>query len=236
MLGVPNIGARPNPVIAYLLSLTVFSGFILFPVLDNALGISSLNYYLYFSAIILLLSLMMVIELYRGAKKSIENIAFTLLGPVYLAIPLGFLVLVSIHPDGDYHPWTVLFFFFFMWASDTGAYFTGRFIGKTKLFERLSPKKTIEGFFGGMVIASLTGWAAWAVLGMLPLWNWILIGAFMSITGTAGDLFESMIKRQADVKDSGSLMPGHGGVLDRFDSTFLSAPLFWLLMKLSLFL
>ena len=236
LLASPAIDAKPSRFLSVLLSLTVFGGFILFPVLDNAIGISSLNYYLYFASIILLLSALMVYELFRASATAIQNIAAAFLGPVYLAIPLGFLVLIAIYPDGGFHPWTVLFFFFFMWSSDTGAYFTGRFFGKTKLLERLSPKKTIEGFVGGMIVASLMGIAAWSVLGMIPLWTWMLIGALMAFTGTAGDLFESMLKRQAGIKDSGNLLPGHGGILDRFDSTFLSAPLFWLLLKLSDFI
>lgn len=236
LLATPAISAKPNKFISYLLSLTVFGGFIFFPVLDSALGISSIHYYIYFSIIILLITAIMVVELFSASNKAAENIVFSLFGSVYLAIPLGFLVLIAMFPDNGFHPWTVLFFFFFMWSSDTGAYFTGRFFGKTKLLERLSPKKTVEGFIGGMLVSALMGVAAWYVLGMIPLWTWVSLGALMAFTGTAGDLFESMLKRQSGIKDSGNLLPGHGGILDRFDSTFLSAPLFWMLLKLSEFI
>jgi phosphatidate cytidylyltransferase len=94
----------------------------------------------------------------------------------------------------------------------------------------------VEGFIGGMIVSALMGVAAWYVLGMIPLWTWVSLVALMAFTGTAGDLFESMLKRQSGIKDSGNLLPGHGGILDRFDSTFLSAPLFWMLLKLSDFI
>lgn len=236
LVATSSISATPNKILSYLLSLTVFGGFIFFPVLDSALGIGEIHYYIYFSAIILLITAIMVVELFSASNKAAENIVFSLFGSVYLAIPLGFLVLIAMFPDNGFHPWTVLFFFFFMWSSDSGAYFTGRFFGKTKLFERLSPKKTVEGFIGGMIVSALMGVAAWYVLGMIPLWTWVSLGALMAFTGTAGDLFESMLKRQSGIKDSGNLLPGHGGVLDRFDSTFLSAPLFWMLLKLSDFI
>ena len=119
-----------------------------------------------------------------------------------------------------------------MWASDTGAYFSGRAFGKHKLFERLSPKKTIEGFIGGLITAGLVGIAAFYQLGTLPLWAWITTGIIMSITGTLGDLLESMLKRQTGIKDSGTILPGHGGILDRFDSTFFSAPVYWIILQL----
>lgn len=122
-----------------------------------------------------------------------------------------------------------------MWASDTGAYFTGRFLGKHKLFERLSPKKTIEGFLGGVVTAMITGFLASLFFESSSALYWILTGAIMSVTGTLGDLFESMIKRQFQVKDSGTILPGHGGILDRFDSTFISIPVYWLLINFLLF-
>ena len=120
--------------------------------------------------------------------------------------------------------------FFFIWASDTGAYFSGRAFGKHKLFERISPNKTIEGFIGGLVASALVGIAAHHFLGEISLISWMCIGAFVSITSTLGDLFESMLKRQSDIKDSGNILPGHGGILDRFDSTLISAPIYWFLL------
>jgi phosphatidate cytidylyltransferase len=99
------------------------------------------------------------------------------------------------------------------------------------LLERLSPKKTIEGFLGGMLTAMLVGFITFQILQTGSVLGWVATGALMAITGTAGDLFESMLKRQAGIKDSGSILPGHGGILDRFDSTFISIPVYWLMIS-----
>lgn len=173
-----------------------------------------------------------VSELFRNIPKQIENIGSSIFSLFYLGIPCGLLVSCSIDHNGSYAPWNVLFLFFFMWASDTGAYFSGRAFGKNKLFERLSPKKTIEGFIGGIVTSMLVGIAAFYFVGGASLLVWVFIGGILSVTGTLGDLFESMLKRQAGIKDSGNILPGHGGILDRFDSTFLSAPVYWIVLQI----
>jgi len=229
MLKVINI--HPNQFLIYTGSISVFSGIVAFTIAGTGVGASIDDVKLAAVGLISFLCILSIWELFRAKERAIENVGSTILGIAYLALPMGLLVASGVSSSGDYSPWQVLFFFFFMWASDTGAYFTGKAFGKTKLLERLSPKKTVEGFIGGMLTAMLIGYFASLVLGFGDVWAWLLIGASMSITGTAGDLFESMLKRQTGVKDSGTILPGHGGILDRFDSTFISAPVYWILLN-----
>lgn len=219
-------------------TLTVWLSLCVFGILAIMPGFLRLNILFpsdYFLALGVLFTFILILfgaELFRNKPKPLENIAFGIFGVAYLAIPFGLIISSSFDSEGNYQAWHILYFFFFMWASDTGAYFAGRFFGKRKLFERLSPKKTIEGFIGGMLASGLLGWLAFSQLGKFGLIEWIAIGVLLSITGTAGDLFESMLKRQAGIKDSGNILPGHGGILDRFDSALLSAPVYWMLMYL----
>jgi len=227
---VKAIEIAPAIVPTYLLNLSALASFVLVPVAWQA-GVMGLHeWYLgagVFSALILSL---LVGEVFRAKSKPFENVAAAIFSLFYLAIPLGLLLGSTIDEQGEYSPVQALFFFLFMWASDTGAYFTGMFFGRHKLLERLSPKKTIEGFIGGIVFSMLTGWAAFHFIGNHSAPVWICGGAVLSCTGALGDLFESMLKRQAGVKDSGNILPGHGGVLDRFDSTFLAAPVYFFLI------
>lgn len=227
LLRSPAIGFQPQTPGTYVLSYLVFLFFLVGIVLEGSYGLRPMHLKWGLSLGIFAFSFFTAVELFRKSAHAAGNWASLWFGPMILALPLGCLLLVSVNQHGGYEPWRVLFFFFFMWASDTGAYFSGRAFGKHKLFERHSPKKTWEGFFGGMAVAALTGIAAWKVLGQLPMAAWMGIGALMAVSGTMGDLLESMLKRQAGIKDSGNLLPGHGGVLDRFDSTFFSAPLYW---------
>ena len=136
-------------------------------------------------------------------------------------------------PYETYNYELVLGCFIFLWVSDSGAYLVGRRFGKTKLFERISPGKTIEGSIGGIILAILV---SYFVVGRyfhsLAQTEWVVVGAIVSISGIYGDLIESLLKRSVDRKDSGSLLPGHGGVLDRFDSLILSAPLVYAYIRL----
>jgi phosphatidate cytidylyltransferase len=221
----------PNKLFLYLGGLVVFLGAIAFTLAEIGAGASMDEVRLAFLCAIAFSTCLFLWELFRAEKKAIENIATTFLGIFYLALPMGLLLSVAVSSAGEYSPWQVLFFFFFMWASDTGAYFSGRAFGKHKLLERLSPKKTIEGFLGGMITAMLVGYAASFVFDFGAVWAWVLTGGVLAITGTAADLFESMLKRQAGIKDSGKILPGHGGILDRFDSTFVSIPVYYLLLS-----
>jgi phosphatidate cytidylyltransferase len=225
-----KLSIKPNIAFVAITNLLVFGACIYFQLTEIFLGISK-NDVFWFSVIMLSCVFMLFIsELFRASEKPIENIATSLLSIYYIGIPCGLLVTISIGNEGDYLPWNVLYLFFFIWASDTGAYFTGRALGRNKLFARISPNKTIEGFVGGLIASALVGIAAHHFLGGISLISWMCIGAFVSITSTLGDLFESMLKRQSDIKDSGNILPGHGGILDRFDSTLISAPIYWILL------
>ena len=126
----------------------------------------------------------------------------------------------------------LLLVFVILWANDTFAYLTGRLLGKHKLFERISPGKTIEGSIGGLVF-TLAGIMLFShYVDWLSLWQAIGMGLIAVVFGTLGDLCESMLKRQAGVKDSGNLIPGHGGVLDRFDSVLFAVPFVYVFLFL----
>ncbi len=114
-----------------------------------------------------------------------------------------------------------------IWASDTFAYLTGKAFGKHKLFERISPKKTIEGFLGGLVGAVIISILI-DIYSVRPMWQWIILAVVLVVTGTIGDLVESSFKRAAKVKDSGTILPGHGGLLDRLDSLLFASPFAYL--------
>lgn len=178
--------------------------------------------------------LIFIFELYLKSDKPFENIAYTILGVVYLTLPLALFNTLAFLPseNGDYHAGIIIGYFLILWASDTGAYLSGMKFGKTKLFERHSPKKTWEGTIGGCLFALLLGYINSIYFTELGLAEWLAISLIIVVTGTFGDLIESMLKRSLKIKDSGKLLPGHGGMLDRFDGLFISIPFvfFFLLM------
>ena len=119
-----------------------------------------------------------------------------------------------------------------LWSNDTAAYLTGISLGRHKMAPAISPKKSWEGFFGGLMFAMLAGYFLGKFSSLLNSTDWIVLSIIIVLTGTAGDLFESLIKREAGVKDSGKIMPGHGGILDRFDSLFMVIPFVFLYLYL----
>ena len=174
--------------------------------------------------IILLLPLMFICELFRKSATPIANIATTLMGVVYVAMPLSLLLFIPLLlGGGEWKPWTLLFYIFIIWANDVFAYLFGISFGKHRLFERISPKKSWEGFVGGLVGAMAMGYLAATIMGGDHV-EWIGMALIAAITGVFGDLVESLFKRSVDVKDSGQVIPGHGGWLDRFDALLLSVP------------
>ncbi|MCS6969205.1 MAG: phosphatidate cytidylyltransferase [Cytophagales bacterium] len=181
------------------------------------------NHELYY-LVFVLLSTAFVIKLYsKNDEKPFRNVAYTYLGIIYVAVPFS-LLNTAVFMKGFYSNDVVLGSMFLIWASDTGAYFTGKAFGKHKLFFRVSPKKTWEGSIGGTVLALIFAYIISLFCTDLQLWQWLCIAVIIVVTGTYGDLVESLFKRSLHVKDSGSSIPGHGGFLDRFDSLLLSAP------------
>jgi len=195
-----------------------------------------------FLVLIPMMLIMMVIELYRKQEKPFDSLAHTFFSVLYTAIPFSMFPfsaflrtgLNSILPHENivFSPGIIIGFFLLLWANDTGAYLSGISMGKHKLMERISPKKTWEGFFGGMIAAALAAWLLSGWLGVVDTVHWVIIALIISIAGTYGDLVESMLKRSIGVKDSGTIMPGHGGFLDRFDSAIISFPLVYLFISL----
>ena len=180
----------------------------------------------------LLLPTLFVCELFRRSATPLANLGATLLGVLYVAVPLSLLLYVPVLAgDGVWRPETVLCYIFIIWANEVFAYLVGMTFGRHRLCERLSPKKSWEGFFGGLAGAVATGLAAAYALDA-NYWVWGGLALVASLSGVAGDLVESMFKREAGVKDSGQVIPGHGGVLDRFDALLLSAPYVFLYLLL----
>lgn len=174
--------------------------------------------------LLLLVPLMFICELYRKSPTPIANIGSTLMGMLYVALPLSLLILIpALLGNGVWNPWIVIFYIFIIWANDVFAYLFGITLGRHRLFERISPKKSWEGFFGGLLGAMAMGYVASLILEADAM-TWIGLALVAAIAGVFGDLVESLFKRSVDLKDSGNFIPGHGGWLDRFDALIFSAP------------
>lgn len=169
---------------------------------------------------LILISLFLLAQLsasiFSKKENSLQSAVYTLFGQLYITLPI--LLLTIIYTNDNLSKNIILAIFIFIWINDTAAYLVGSIFGKHKLNERISPKKTIEGFVGGIVLATSAAFLFARLMPEFPLWFWIGFGAITSVVGTMGDLFESLIKRTYAVKDSGTLIPGHGGILDRIDS------------------
>jgi phosphatidate cytidylyltransferase len=185
------------------------------------------NSYKWMVVAIPLIALIFIAEIWRNKEEPFRNIAVTLMGIWYLVMPVIMLLHIAFRFNDaadDFHGSLLLGYLILIWANDTGAYFIGSRFGKRKLFERISPGKTWEGFYGGMMISLIASVAVSVYIHELSLSQWMVVSILAVTAGTAGDLVKSLLKRSVGVKDSGTILPGHGGILDRFDALLLSAP------------
>lgn len=175
-----------------------------------------------------IIMLRLIVEIYLKSDHPLRHTAHSLMSQIYIGFPMAVMVYIAM----NYSPYILLTIFVLMWLNDTGAYLVGCSIGRHKLIERVSPKKTWEGFFGGLIFSMAVSLLIFYFIkpfeGMehidMSLIFWLSVGAIVSIIGTWGDLIESMIKRDLQIKDSGNLIPGHGGILDRIDSILFVLP------------
>ena len=172
---------------------------------------------------------LLVSELYLKRKNPLHNWAYTMMSQMYIALPFALLNVLAFHTNvtgsaSEYNPILPLSIFIFNWVNDTGAYCTGVLFGKHRLFERISPKKSWEGSIGGAVFCVIAAFVMAHFFPFLSLGVWVGLGLVIVVFGTWGDLIESLLKRTLGIKDSGNILPGHGGMLDRFDSSLMAIP------------
>lgn len=194
-----------------------------------------------FIAIIPMIFAIIIIEIYRAQVRPFDSLAHTMFPLFYIALPLSLLPFSAFSQTGTdsilkhniiFSPAIVMGFLFLLWTNDTMAYLVGVTLGRHRLFERISPKKSWEGFFGGLIFTVAVAFLLPAWPGVLDKWQWVTVAVITVVAGTYGDLAESMLKRSIGIKDSGNIMPGHGGFLDRFDSVLVAFPFFYLYFSL----
>jgi phosphatidate cytidylyltransferase len=217
--------AKPNVFMGLLNGALLYTAFALITY-ANTYALASLHNELGFKLLFLTpttIGGIFICELFRKKDLPFNNIAFTILGMVLTVTPFIFFhALAYLHGGFNFH--LPLAFLIMLWGNDTGAYLSGRAFGKHKLFERHSPKKTWEGFIGGVLISAGIALIISHFYSEMPWLQWVGMAVIIGTFGTMGDLVESMFKRSINVKDSGGILPGHGGLLDRFDGLFLAVP------------
>jgi phosphatidate cytidylyltransferase len=192
-------------VVSFISAMSLFSKWLLLPYFTYLI-------FLYFS------------ELYKKNGASILNIGCAILGHSYIALPFALIGWFGYLHNTNYQPILLLALFIFIWMNDSGAYLIGSQIGKHSLFERISPKKSWEGFVGGLAFAVGVSQIIAHYFDVLAPIQWVGFAIVTSISATFGDLFESFFKRSIGIKDSGNILPGHGGMLDRFDAPLFAIP------------
>ena len=180
--------------------------------------------FMLFIPYLILLVFTFIRELYKKADSPLDNFAYFTLSQFYAALPFALLNILTTLGPAAYNYIMPLSIFIFLWCSDSGAYFVGSAIGRHRLFERISPKKSWEGSIGGGVLALVAAYVLSLYYPTLGTFEWMGMAAVVVVTGTWGDLIESCMKREMGIKDSGNILPGHGGILDRFDSAILAIP------------
>ncbi|GAA6530039.1 MAG: phosphatidate cytidylyltransferase [Prevotella sp.] len=222
-------GVKVNRFISTLAGVYLFLSF-------AGLRTGIVNNFIVFIPYILTILYLMISELYLKHEDALNDWAYTMLGQLYLAFPFSLINILAFEKDpmGDlvhFNTLLPLSIFVFLWINDSCAYICGSLFGKHKLFPRISPGKTWEGSIGGgiitVIIAGIIGYFSHQLSVTAPqlsVLGWIGLGIVVVIFGTWGDLVESLLKRTLGIKDSGNILPGHGGILDRFDSAILAIP------------
>lgn len=223
---IEQVGFRPQKKTAIAIGVSIF-----FVNYLHAKGVLTSKIHLIYIPLVLVI---LISELYRKGQTPFITAAVTLLGVVYLAFPFSTLnyFIYGGYQAEVFMPELLLSVFIFLWANDVGAFAVGSLIGKRPLFKRVSPNKSWEGWVGGLAWAMLAAWGLSYFIPEIHLYDWFAMGAIVAVFGSFGDLLESLFKRSVQVKDSGSILPGHGGILDRFDSLLLSAPVIFLYLHL----
>ena len=213
-----HVGGLVAGAVLFIAGFTYFLGYENTMATDWAIICGALLY------LTLLIPAIFIIELFKVSATPLRNIASTLMGIWYIAFPVTLMLFIPLMLSGGvWRAEAFLFYLFIVWANDVFAYLVGMSIGKHRMCERISPKKSWEGFFGGVIGALGMGVLGADVVGG-SVAMWLGLAGVVAITGVLGDLVESMFKREAGIKDSGNILPGHGGMLDRFDAVFISSP------------
>jgi phosphatidate cytidylyltransferase len=182
--------------------------------------------------LLLILPLLFVIPvtgLFHKSGNPFTGIAWTIFGLFYIALPMSLVNYIRFHSEST---GILIGYFIIIWSYDTCAYLVGISIGRHRLFERISPKKSWEGAIGGAILTMGVTWVISVFFTSLVWYQWLIIASIIIVTGTFGDLFESLFKRSIGIKDSGNMIPGHGGFLDRFDALLLSSPFVFAYLQL----
>ena len=184
--------------------------------------------YFILNIILALTFMLFAVELFKIKEISFVNIGITILGVIYVALPLSLLTFLAFDTSNQYSYNLILSLFILVWLSDVGGYFAGINFGKHKLLERISPKKTWEGVAGGLILCIIGSYILSHFFQIMNVYTWLVFGVLVCVSSVIGDLIESMLKRSANIKDSGNILPGHGGILDRFDSVLFAIPIVYI--------
>lgn len=218
------VACRPRKMLGLAAGLTLFATTLLVVMQVAGMAFVATAAIACFALFMVLLFAIFAVALFAVSEHPLRSVASTVLGVVYVAVPMSVMILIPLLLAGrEWSPWYFLFYLFIVWGNDVFAYLVGITLGRHRLCERISPKKSWEGFFGGIAGALCVGAVAAYVLGE-GYAMWLGLAAVVAIASVVGDLVESMFKREAGIKDSGNVLPGHGGVLDRFDALIYSAP------------
>ncbi len=205
----------------------LYLSLILLLIIANYYNLINYSFILVMLALCLLNSTFLILNLFSKSYIRLREFQRLIIQSSYIVLSFFFLAYLPFVKK-IYDPYLIAYIILIIWANDSFAYIIGKNFGKHKLFERISPKKTVEGFIGGLSFSVIVSLIIANFFSNYSVLNWIIIAIIVSVFGTFGDLVESKFKRQANVKDSGNIMPGHGGLLDRLDSLFFLAPFVYL--------